>query len=129
MAEAITAPAEAQRQRDRTRKTERLVRWYRALAQVPEYERENVLAAANRFAVRRWYLYAPVVALIVWILQRAFLPGIFGELQSMRAPYWQVTLAIGTTAFIKRYTVHKYIRRAAKALQSGAVDHADRPRA
>lgn len=129
VADALLAPAEAERRRRLAQKVERQLAHFPGLAAVPEADRHAILTDANRYASRRWYYVIPAALLLTWILISEFGPQLFGWKPLGRLPHLFFLAGIVAPIVMRRFVVRAYVRRAVGAQRSGGADPASPPSA
>jgi hypothetical protein len=129
------APAEAERKREAQRRAKKQLAQHPVLAEVPEADREAVFAEANKYASRRWYLYAPVLILVGAIfLQNLgagsfFASGFWGRSGLFLLTIGAILLTRVTAFRLRRFAIRTYVQRRAASRASGGADRAAPPSA
>jgi len=111
MADAMTAPADAKRQRDVESRLSLRMRWVPELMSVPAEDRILLLGAAQNYAATRWQLYLPLMLAAAWAMYVLYGKEWFGLSAVPEYPPWVVSVAIPITLALQRYFMRRYVRR------------------
>jgi hypothetical protein len=129
------APAEAERQREAQRRAKEQLEQYPVLTEVPESDRDTVLVAANKYAARRWYLYAPTLILLAVVFLQSsgagpfFVSSFGGRTGLFLLTIGAILLTRWVTFLLRRFAIRTYIQGTVASRVSSAVDRAAPPSA
>lgn len=120
VADALAAPAEAERRRQIE---SRQLLWFGkipALSAVPEADRSEVLKAAQQYAGRRWYVYVPVLMVAIWAILSPLAPQLLAALSISRIPSGLFFAVIVAGLGLHRLALRSYVTREAARYSAGA---------
>jgi hypothetical protein len=123
MADTLTAPADAKRNREVERRRQRRISLLPALRHVPFEDWAPVTQAASRYALRRWVLYIPLAVFMLWALQPLYAPRIFGVMPIRHEPMGLYVPALLATVLLQRRFMNAFIKRYAAQSGSGREVH------
>jgi len=115
--DAIAGPKEAERRRMAEARQLRVLGPRSSIDLVPESDRPAVVAAAQKHALRTWYVYAPLAIYVVWVLVSMYAIAIFGR-ELAHPPPGMALAAIVVMIMLRKLAVRSYIRQVTANAQS-----------